>query len=76
MYNTSTLPDRLEKVYIQAGGISMSQEEKTAVSDEAIAYATEVVSAAMLEKCCCKNEEVECYFCKLTHEVLKKLEEV
>ena len=70
MYNTDLLADRLEKADLK-GGCNPYED----MAEEAKDWATEIVSAAMLEKCCCKNEDVECYFCTLTNEVIKKLEE-
>ena len=71
LFNTDSLAERLRKVDLN----TQVGNTYDALAEEAVNWATEIVSAAMLEKCCCKNEEVECYFCKLTHEVLKKLEE-
>lgn len=73
MYNTDSLSSRLLKV--MRTYIDSDEKHAEMIAEEAINWATEIVSAIMLEKCCCKNPDVECYFCKLTHEVLKKLEE-
>lgn len=75
MFDEDSLPDRFKKVILKSVDILLDFETMKNLTDTAINWATEIVSAVMLEKCCCKNSEVECYFCQIRNEILQKLEE-
>lgn len=48
------------------------------LAEESKDWAIEIIAAAMLEECVCKNVDpkVECYFCQIRNKLLNKLEEL